>query len=141
MPKKLKSLDIASFGDLTKALVLIADTTQAALSMAHTVVDSAEAKVEEHRSVMQAHLDRKDLRPRVNFKPLPKQSWAVAFNNVVYTVGPNPRFADMDEDDMLFLWAGPDNVPHQCKSMFLGLMAVIQDYCNVDPANPTEAVQ
>jgi len=136
MAKKLKGLDLAQYGDLAKALALIADTAQAARAMAQTVLDDANTQVESHKSLMQAHLDRHDLRPRVNFKPLPKNNWAVSFNSEVYTVGPNPKaLSGLDEEAPMFLWAGPDQVSHPCRSMFLGLMAIIMDYCNVDPTD------
>jgi len=140
MAKKLKGLDLAQYGDLAKALALIADTAQAARAMAQTVLDDANSQVESHKSLMQAHLDRHDLRPRVNFKPLPKNNWAVSFNSEVYTLGPVTNLSDINEDDPAFCWKGPDGVLHPARTMFQALVGVVMDYCNeaVDTGPVTE---
>ena len=129
---KQTKIELAQFGDLMKSLHLAESALSASIEFARNVQADAHAQVEDHRKIMREHLSRKDLRPHVNFKPLPKNNWAVTFNSSLYTLGPHPRFADMDEDDAAFLWTGPDNVQHPVRSMFQALVAVVSDYCNAD---------
>lgn len=137
-PPKLKRAEIAQLGNLMSALSLISDTAAAAKEFARTVQTSADAQITEHRTLMQRHLDRKDLRPHVIFRPGPKNTWTVAFNSETYSLGPYDPLPT-DEDEMAYWWMTPDGTKRPCRSAFQALIAVVQDYCNAEePDEPVD---
>lgn len=127
---KLKKADLPMFGDLVHALDMMDRSGQAVREYATALKDSANEQIEAHRLKMQAHLDRKDLRPHVLFKPLPKNTWAVSFNSETYTIGPYTHLDSIDEDEPMFYWANPSGERKPVRSLFQALVAVVQDYCN-----------
>lgn len=128
---KLKRAEIASLGSLQQALSLIADTAMAARELGTQVQASADAEIEEHRKQVQRHLARTDLRPKVIFRPHPKNVWTVTFNNLVYSLGPRDPLP-VDDDDMAFWWMDPAGLQHSARSMFQALIGIVQDFCNED---------
>lgn len=127
---KLRHAEIEQIGSLKQALSLISDTAAAAIDMAQAVQTSADRQIEEHRQVMQKHLDRKDLRPRVNFKPLGENTWAVTFGAETYYIGLRAGWDYLDEDEPRFEWKAPNGKVYAAVSMFQALIGVVQDYCN-----------
>jgi hypothetical protein len=134
MVKKLRRVEIQQLGDLQQALSLAADSIEAARNFARGVDEQANKAVEDMRTTLQKHLDRKDLRPHVIFKPHARHVWSVSFNDVVYSLGPNIEL-DTDDEAMNFWWQRGTEQPRSCKSLFMGLMAIVMDYCNVDEAH------
>lgn len=129
---KVKRVDLPKYGDLLKALDLADAAISAVRQFAMDTKQQAEDQVEAHRTLMQKHLDRKELRPHVIFKPHPNSKWSVSFNDQTYTLAPYPDLDEIDDDDPHFWWAGPDDVKHPARSMFQALIGITQDYCNAE---------
>lgn len=138
MPKKLKRIEIQQLGDLQQALSLAAGSIEAARNFARGVDEQANQAVEDMRQTLQKHLDRKDLRPHVIFKPHPHHVWSVSFNDIVYALGPN-RELSFEDDVMNFWWQRGTESPKPCKNLFMGLMAILMDYCNGGDGDSTES--
>lgn len=137
---KLKRAEIAQLKDVQQAFAAIADLAEAGKLKAKEVQDSADAQIEEHRAIMQKHLDRKDLRPHVLFKPHPKNVWSVSYNSETYRLGPYDPIP-IDDDEPRFWWQRPnEDTLRPVRSMFQALIAVDQDYHNSDEETDTGPV-
>lgn len=129
MPKKLKRIEIEQLGNLQQALSLAADSVEAARNFARAVDEQANGAVEKMRETLQKHMDRKDLRPHALFRPHGKGVWTISFNSETYSLGPNEELS-FDDEDMNFWWQAPDSDKKPCKTLFMGLIAIVQHYCN-----------
>ncbi len=136
---KLRQVDLSQLGNLTQALEVAATSVAAAQEYGRLVRDDANKQINEHRELMQRHLDRKDLRPNVVFKPQPKNVWTVAFNSETYALGPYDPIP-LDDDVMPYWWMTPDGNKIPCRSSFQGLIAIIQHFCNVEEPDATGPV-
>lgn len=129
MPKP-QLADIEGLLELKNMLQSIKDITTAAVLTAQHVQKSVDATLEAGRLETQAHLDRKEVRPVVKFKPLPRNQWAIIIGKELYAVGPLPNFAQLDDEALKFYWQHGDGPPVPIESMFKALMGIMQHYFN-----------
>lgn len=131
--KKPKPADIEGLLQLQKAVLLIKETATGAVALSEHLQTSVDAVLAQSREDVRHHLEKKEVRPRVNFKPLPKNNWAITLGSSVYYIGPRPNFDTIDEDEPRFHWyLNTDSATkyHVAVSLFQCLIGVIQDYCN-----------
>jgi hypothetical protein len=115
---------------LKRTLQSAHDLLNVAKELADDIVKEADQHKAKSDELVRKHLQRTDLRPHVNFKPQPNNTWTVAFNDTIYVLGPYDPIP-LDEDNMPFWWAlRGSTTKHSARSMFMALMGVVIDYCN-----------